>query len=358
MDASTGSTSTATGRAAGGWSGGASSCGTGVTRYPRRRVWRGSATAFRRSVASSPTRSRPGGAVEAADRKIDVMRRYWIGARARAFAGGRDRGGAGVPEGVLARRRDTDPASRRSSPSTRRTGGSPSTTSICGTTTSVRRSSRSAPTSRIRSRCGSTGTSGPNVKPPKPGSGSPSCPTGSPPATTRPRCRPSVTGSVRAPSRCSSSAGCHRLPLPLTAADRDAGYWWELSHARRSRPPAPSCFDAPRHARGFFEALVADNLDIGRPDHDRDDLRRQIRGGGRATEAATFKTTRGHPRHRGHRQRLLQALPHQAVPQRRPRPADRDRDQHPRRPGLQRRLHNLDELQAKARDVNRRLLRC
>lgn len=25
-------------------------------------------------------------------------------------------------------------------------------------------------------------------------------------------------------------------------------------------------FDAPRHARGFFEALVADNLDIGRPE--------------------------------------------------------------------------------------------
>ena len=24
-------------------------------------------------------------------------------------------------------------------------------------------------------------------------------------------------------------------------------------------------FDAPRHARGFFEALIADNLDIGRP---------------------------------------------------------------------------------------------
>jgi hypothetical protein len=26
-------------------------------------------------------------------------------------------------------------------------------------------------------------------------------------------------------------------------------------------------FDAPRHARGFFEALVVDNLDLGRP-HD------------------------------------------------------------------------------------------
>lgn len=25
-------------------------------------------------------------------------------------------------------------------------------------------------------------------------------------------------------------------------------------------------FSAPRHARGFFEALVADNLDIGRPE--------------------------------------------------------------------------------------------
>ena len=25
-------------------------------------------------------------------------------------------------------------------------------------------------------------------------------------------------------------------------------------------------FDAPRRARGFFEALVADNLDLGRPD--------------------------------------------------------------------------------------------
>ena len=24
-------------------------------------------------------------------------------------------------------------------------------------------------------------------------------------------------------------------------------------------------FDAPRHARGFFEALIVDNLDLGRP---------------------------------------------------------------------------------------------
>ena len=55
------------------------------------------------------------------------------------------------------------------------------------------------------------------------------------------------------------------LPLPLTAADRDAGYWCELS-MRQIETSRTLVFDAPRHARGFFEALVADNLDLGRPD--------------------------------------------------------------------------------------------
>jgi hypothetical protein len=55
------------------------------------------------------------------------------------------------------------------------------------------------------------------------------------------------------------------LPLPLTTADRDAGYWWELS-MRQIETSRTLVFDAPRHARGFFEALVADNLDLGRPD--------------------------------------------------------------------------------------------
>ena len=56
------------------------------------------------------------------------------------------------------------------------------------------------------------------------------------------------------------------LPLPLTDADRAAGYWWELS-MRQIETSRTLVFDAPRHARSFFEALVADNLDIGRPDH-------------------------------------------------------------------------------------------
>src|SRR5215218_3154602 len=56
------------------------------------------------------------------------------------------------------------------------------------------------------------------------------------------------------------------LPLPLTPADRGAGYWWELS-MRQVETSRTIVFDVPRHARRFFEALVVDNLDIGRPDH-------------------------------------------------------------------------------------------
>jgi hypothetical protein len=58
----------------------------------------------------------------------------------------------------------------------------------------------------------------------------------------------------------------NRLPLPLTDADRAAGYWWELS-MRQIETSRTLVFDSPRHARRFFEALVVDNLDIGRPDH-------------------------------------------------------------------------------------------
>lgn len=56
-----------------------------------------------------------------------------------------------------------------------------------------------------------------------------------------------------------------QLPMPLTDADRAAGYWWELS-MRQVEVSRTLVFDAPRRARSFFEALVVDNLDIGRPD--------------------------------------------------------------------------------------------
>jgi hypothetical protein len=57
-----------------------------------------------------------------------------------------------------------------------------------------------------------------------------------------------------------------RLPLPLTAADRDAGFWWELS-MRQIETSRTLVFDGDCHARAFFEALLCDNMDLGRPEN-------------------------------------------------------------------------------------------
>lgn len=54
------------------------------------------------------------------------------------------------------------------------------------------------------------------------------------------------------------------IPTPFTTDDRRAGYWWELS-MRQVEVSRTMVFDDPRRARSFFEALVADNIDIGRP---------------------------------------------------------------------------------------------
>src|SRR5260370_15114543 len=54
------------------------------------------------------------------------------------------------------------------------------------------------------------------------------------------------------------------IPVPFPAADRAAGYWWELS-VRQVEASRTLVFDDPRRARSFFESLVADNVGIGRP---------------------------------------------------------------------------------------------
>jgi hypothetical protein len=54
------------------------------------------------------------------------------------------------------------------------------------------------------------------------------------------------------------------IPTPLTPEDRAAGYWWELS-MRQVEVSRTLVFDDPRRARGFFEALVTDNVGVGRP---------------------------------------------------------------------------------------------
>ncbi len=57
-----------------------------------------------------------------------------------------------------------------------------------------------------------------------------------------------------------------RLPLPLIAADRDGGFWWELS-MRQVETSRTLVFDGDVHARAFFEALLCENMDLGRPEN-------------------------------------------------------------------------------------------
>lgn len=66
------------------------------------------------------------------------------------------------------------------------------------------------------------------------------------------------------------------IPTPLSNEDRAAGYWWELS-MRQVEVSRTLVFDDPRRARSFFEALVADNVDIGRPEQVALVFARQVR---------------------------------------------------------------------------------
>jgi hypothetical protein len=56
-----------------------------------------------------------------------------------------------------------------------------------------------------------------------------------------------------------------KLPLPLTATDRDGGFWWQLS-MRQIEVSRTLIFGDGCHARAFFEALLTDNMDLGRPE--------------------------------------------------------------------------------------------
>jgi len=147
------------------------------------------------------------------------------------------------------------------------------------------------------------------------------------------------------------------LPTPLTDADREAGYWWELS-MRQVEVSRTIVFTQPRHARAFFEALVADNLDIGRPEQVELIFARRTRPrrGRKPADAPVHKTkvvTRGVDvtvnafyKHSRIKQYLKdgRALRVETV-------VNDTYDL-----GCQRRLPNLETLQTKARDANHRLL--
>lgn len=57
----------------------------------------------------------------------------------------------------------------------------------------------------------------------------------------------------------------NRIPLPLRPEDREAGYDWALS-IWQMEVSLTQIFDRPLRGREFFEEIIRDNLDLGRPD--------------------------------------------------------------------------------------------
>jgi hypothetical protein len=56
------------------------------------------------------------------------------------------------------------------------------------------------------------------------------------------------------------------LPNPFTQQDRDAGYRYDMS-VLQAELSLTQMLDRPVSGRIFFEQVIRDNLDIGRPDH-------------------------------------------------------------------------------------------
>jgi hypothetical protein len=141
------------------------------------------------------------------------------------------------------------------------------------------------------------------------------------------------------------------IPTPLNAADRAAGYWWQLS-VRQVEISRTLIFDDPRRARGFFEALVSDNIGIGRPEQISIVFARQLRKttkgpfGTRVFTTGTDVRIDFRYKHCRIKQYLKdgRALRVETVINN---PSDLD---------IPRRLEHLPELVAKARQVNHRLL--
>jgi hypothetical protein len=77
-----------------------------------------------------------------------------------------------------------------------------------------------------------------------------------------------------------------RLPSPLGPEDRAAGYDWLLS-IWQMEVSLTQIFDRPQKGREFFEEIIRDNLDLGRPDRVNLIFDRQIR----STTPSRFRTS-------------------------------------------------------------------
>jgi hypothetical protein len=145
------------------------------------------------------------------------------------------------------------------------------------------------------------------------------------------------------------------IPTPFTDDDRRAGYFWELS-MRQVEVSRTLVFDDPRRARGFFEALVADNIGIGRPEQMAMVFAAQLRTRGPRSTKGRFGTRDFSPgtevkidfsfKHSRVKQYLKEgrALRIETVINK------------PKDIGVLARLEHLPELVEKARQINDRLL--
>jgi hypothetical protein len=139
--------------------------------------------------------------------------------------------------------------------------------------------------------------------------------------------------------------------MPFTPADRAAGYDFELS-MRQVEVSRTIVFDDPRRARSFFEALVSDNVGVGRPEQValvfQRQLRRPIKQPYRQRIFATGTEVRMDFSYKNSRVKQYlkegRALRIETVVNK------------PRDLGLASRIVHLPELVDKARQVNHRLL--
>jgi len=79
------------------------------------------------------------------------------------------------------------------------------------------------------------------------------------------------------------------LPHPFTAADRAGGYRYDIS-VLQAEFSLTQMLDRPVSGRVFFEEVIRENLDIGRPDHVGLVFDRQIRTRGKHPTPGRFRT--------------------------------------------------------------------
>lgn len=141
------------------------------------------------------------------------------------------------------------------------------------------------------------------------------------------------------------------IPLPLTEADREAGYTWELS-MKQVEFSKTLVLDRPGRARALFEHAISQNIDLGRPSEVEVIFDRKIRPNTRGQFSTRVITegvdTRISIHYRQSRVKTYlkegRALRIETV------------INNPNDIGCKRRIEHLGELGAKCREVNRRML--